>query len=145
MTKPMIDDFHWLFLRAFIFARKFKTERGTVQSLQMQSASFAGQTSKFCELIGAGLLATTLNRFRQRLNFAARTELLNLMTLPSMTKDIARRLVDSGLNSPIEISELTVHSLLPLIMPIEDEDGEPYVPTDKDRETTESILKDAKE
>ena len=125
--------------------RKFKTERGTVQSLQMQSASFAGQTSKFCELIGAGLLATTLNRFRQRLNFAARTELLNLMTLPSMTKDIARRLVDSGLNSPIEISELTVHSLLPLIMPIEDEDGEPYVPTDKDRETTESILKDAKE
>ncbi|KAH0794554.1 DEAD/DEAH box helicase family protein [Histomonas meleagridis] len=125
--------------------RKFRVERGTIQSLQTQCSSFAGQISKFCELVGACLLATTLNRFRQRLNFAARTELLNLMTLPSMTKDIARRLVDLGLCSPVDIAPLNTSQLVQLIVPKENESGEKYVLTDADRERAQKILNEAKE
>ncbi|KAK8898678.1 putative ATP-dependent RNA helicase ddx60 [Tritrichomonas musculus] len=129
--------------------QKFKIERGTIQSLQMQSATFAGQTSKFCEIIGSGLLATTLNRFRQRLNFAARTELLGLMVVPSITKDIARKLADVGINSPLDLADLSVEGIAALLVAqtsdSDSEDGKSIAPTDKEIKLAEKILKDSKE
>ena len=129
--------------------KTFKIERGTIQSLQMQSATFAGQTSKFCEIIGSGLLATTLNRFRQRLNFAARTELLGLMVVPSITKEIARRLADVGITSPLDLADLTVEGIAALIVPHDnDNDSDPQkvlTPSDNEMELAEKILKDSKE
>ncbi|OHT01325.1 DEAD/DEAH box helicase family protein [Tritrichomonas foetus] len=125
--------------------RKFKIERGTIQSLQMQSATFAGQTSKFCEIIGSGLLATTLNRFRQRLNFAARTELLGLMVLPSINKETARMLVDVGISSPIELAELNVEGIAALITAKDEGDDSPKAPTEREITIAGLILKDAHE
>lgn len=127
--------------------RKFKIDRGTIQSLQMQAATFAGQTSKFCEIIGSGLLATTLNRFRQRLNFAARTELLGLMILPSMTKNIARKLVNVGITSPIELAELTADGIAALIVNADGNEAmedDRVAPTPKEIELAGIILKDSK-
>lgn len=129
--------------------RKFKIERGTVQSLQMQSATFAGQTSKFCEIIGSGLLATTLNRFRQRLNFAARTELLGLMVVPSITKEVARRLADVGITSPLDLADLTVERIAALLV-YRNSDYDQFsqksaAPTEVELNLAEKILKDSKE
>ncbi|KAH0788209.1 DEAD/DEAH box helicase family protein [Histomonas meleagridis] len=95
--------------------KKYGIDRGVIQSLQMQCATYAGQVTKFCELYGCVLLATTLNRFRQRLNFAARSELISLMILPSCNKVIARILYDSGIKSPIELSDLNVDAIKVII------------------------------
>ena len=122
--------------------RKFKIDRGVLQSIQMQCASFAGQTARFCEILGAELLATTLNRFRQRLNFAARTELLALMVLPSCSRDIARLLVQCGITSPMEIADLTAEQLATIIAEQKSQTSS-VPPADTELPIAERILKDA--
>jgi DNA polymerase theta len=124
--------------------RKFRVERGLLQSWQMQCASFAGQISRFCEIVGSGLLAATLNRFRQRLNFGARTELLGLLVLPSCGRDIARRLVRCGLTSPMELADLEVDAIAVLIKEKQEGDDDPS-PCEADLELAKRILIDAKE
>jgi DNA polymerase theta len=124
--------------------KKFKIERGTLQALQMQCASFAGQITKFCELFGAGLLAATLTRFRQRLNFGARTELLGLVVLPSMSRDTARRLIDCGVASPIELADLSIAAIALLIAP-RGEAGEALLPGDLEYTLAKKIYTEATE
>jgi DNA polymerase theta len=115
--------------------KRFRIDRGTLQSIQMQCASYAAQVTKFSELIGATLLAATLNKFRQRLNLAARTELLGLLMLPSMSKDNARRLIDQGISSPVELADLTPEMIEQILK---------RDPTAEiDFETAKSIWKDA--
>jgi replicative superfamily II helicase len=97
--------------------RRFKIDRGTIQSLQMQCATFAAQTAKFCELLGAGLLAAALNRFRPRLDFGVRSELLGLLVLPSCTKEVARVLVSAGITSPVDLAELTPEMIAVILKP----------------------------
>ena len=127
-----------------VIMKKFGIDRGTIQSLQMQSASFAGQASKFCELYGSVLLSATLNRFRQRLNFAARSELLALMVLPSVNKSIARVLFDSGIASPIELAGLSIGAIAAIISPI-DENGVKIAPGEREYKVSESIFAEASE
>ena len=122
--------------------RKFRIDRGVVQSIQMQCASFAGQASRFCEIIGAELLATTLNRFRQRLNFAARTELLALMVLPSCSRDMARLLVQCGITSPMEIADLTAEQLATIIIEQKSQTSS-VPPAETELPTARKILEDA--
>jgi DNA polymerase theta len=124
--------------------RKLKIERGTLQALQMQCASFAGQVTKFCEFFGAGLLAATLTRFRQRLNFGARTELLGLIVLPSMSRDAARRLVDCGVPSPIELTALSVDAIA-LLIAARGETGETLPPGDLECSMAKRIHAEATE
>jgi DNA polymerase theta len=121
--------------------KEFKVARGTIQSLQSQCATFAGQMSKFCEFLGAGLLAATLTRFRQRLNFGARTELLGLTVLPSCSRIIARTLVKHGITSPIELAELTVENIEELIS----SQSESGMGNDEKSTIAEKILCDAKQ
>ncbi|OHT16165.1 DEAD/DEAH box helicase family protein [Tritrichomonas foetus] len=127
-----------------IIQKKFDIERGMIQSLQMMCASFAGQTARFCELYGSVLLATTLNRFRQRLNFAARSELLGLMVLPSISKSLARIFFDCGLPSPIEIANLNVDAIAAIISPTNDK-GVKLAPTEIEIATAENIFAEARE
>jgi DNA polymerase theta len=117
--------------------KRFKIERGTIQSLQMKCAAFAGQVSKFCELFGAGLLAATLTKFRQRLNFGARTEILGLLVLPSITKSIAQKLANCRITSAVDLADLNVEAIAALITG----QGSP----DEDRAVAERILRDATE
>ena len=124
--------------------RQFNVDRGMIQSLQMQCASFAGQTSRFCEIYGSVLLASTLNRFRQRLSFAARSELLALMVLPSISKGIARILYDAGLTSPIDISNLNKEALAAIIVNPNDKE-QSATPTEADLSVASSILEEATE
>jgi DNA polymerase theta len=92
--------------------RKFGIDRGVLQGMQMQCAAYAAQVGKFCELIGSGLLATTVNKFRHRLNFASKAELLGLLVLPSMTRDLARKLVDCGIEAPPALAALSMADML---------------------------------
>ncbi|OHS96685.1 Type III restriction enzyme, res subunit family protein [Tritrichomonas foetus] len=84
----------------------FGVTRGSVQALQMQAATFAGQSVRFCETTGCQTLGKALNTFRERLNFGVKNELLPLMKLQSCNRYIARILVTNRIPSPIELSEL---------------------------------------
>ena len=81
--------------------------RGSVQSLQMQAATFAGQSVRFCEMTGCSTLGKALNTYKERLNFGVKNELLPLMKLQSCSRYIARVLVSSRISTPLELSELS--------------------------------------
>lgn len=83
--------------------KEYQIEYGVIQSLQMKSAAYAGQISRFCELCGSSVLGAAINKFRQRLSFASKGELLALMTIPAITKRIARELYDAGITTPTDL------------------------------------------
>ena len=119
-------------------ASKYSLDLGTIQKLQMEAASYAGQINKFCEISGRAVLAGALNKFRQRLNFAARNELVPLLSLPSCTRDIARILTSKGIMSPNDIAPLSIEQFAILLVKDEEEKV-----TDTLKETAQRILSEA--
>ncbi|EAY10102.1 Type III restriction enzyme, res subunit family protein [Trichomonas vaginalis G3] len=97
-------------------SKMFQIDFGSIQKLQMEAATYAGQINRFCEITGSVVLAGALNKFRQRLNFAARTDLLALMSIPSCSRDTARKLVDKGINTPIDLANLSVNQIAGLLV-----------------------------
>jgi replicative superfamily II helicase len=95
--------------------REFKIERGTVESLQSATATLAGQVCKFCDVCGMSLLGAAINKFRQRLNYAVKDELLPLMTLPSCTRPVARLLFNQGVEEPDDLVHPSVEEIGALI------------------------------
>jgi replicative superfamily II helicase len=91
--------------------KKYKVTRGSVQSLQMQAATFAGQSVRFCETTGSRTLGMALNTFRERLNFGVKNELLPLMKLPSCNRVTARLLITNRIPGPLELAELDVETV----------------------------------
>ncbi|EAY19016.1 DEAD/DEAH box helicase family protein [Trichomonas vaginalis G3] len=122
---------------------EYKVDLGTIQKVQMESASYAGQINRFCEILGNGVLAAALNKFRQRLNFAARTDILSLMTIPSCPRDIARTLADRGIMSPADLSCLSLNQLV-MIISSENTQDKPNRTQEETEEVAKKILADAK-
>lgn len=85
----------------------FLVTRGSVQSLQMQAATFAGQSVRFCETTGCRTLGRALNTFRERLNFGVKNELLPLMKLPSCNRQTARVLISNRIPTPMELVDVS--------------------------------------
>jgi replicative superfamily II helicase len=83
--------------------RQFEIDRGSIQALQSSSASFAGQGAKFAEAMGFNSLSVALLSFLRRLSFGVKAELIDLMALPSMRRDVARAMFDSGIRSPQDL------------------------------------------
>jgi replicative superfamily II helicase len=95
--------------------REFKIERGTIESLQTATATLAGQICKFCEVCGKAVLGAAINKFRQRLNYAVKNELIALMAIPSCTRPVARLLFDRGVEDPGDLLQLSVDEIAALI------------------------------
>ena len=96
-------------------SKLYSIEIGEIQSIQTDSASYCAQICKFCELSNREFLAASLSKLKQRLSFAARSDLLSLMTIPSINRTLARNLINCGISSPIELSKLTTNQLSALI------------------------------
>ncbi|KAK8875876.1 putative ATP-dependent RNA helicase ddx60 [Tritrichomonas musculus] len=108
----------------------FGVTRGSVQSLQMQAATFAGQSVRFCETTGCRTLGKALDTFRERLNFGVKNELLPLMKLPSCNRFTARILVTNRIPTPIELSELNEEEIALILAAKRGSD----TPNDKEKE-----------
>jgi DNA polymerase theta len=110
-----LDRFYFAFMLERLIAEEsiaqivqaFMVTRGSIQALQMQAATFAGQSVRFCETAGSRTLGRALDTFRERLNFGVKSELLPLIKLPSCSRQIARLLVVNRVSGPLELSELT--------------------------------------
>ena len=95
--------------------RIYGIDRGTIQSLQTNAATFAGQVVKFCDLCGYGVLGAAVNKFRHRLENAVRNELLDLMAIPSCKKPTARLLFNQGIETISDLLACTIDELASII------------------------------
>ncbi|KZS21887.1 DNA polymerase theta [Daphnia magna] len=86
-------------VRLAVVARTYKMNKGTLQSLQQQTATFAGMVTIFCHRLGWNTLYVLLEHFQSRLLFGVQLELCDLMRLPSMLSHTARLLYDAGLTN----------------------------------------------
>lgn len=95
--------------------KMFEVDRGTIQSLQTAAASFAGQATRFCESMEYYPLAAALSAFRKRLSFGVKNELIDLMTIPSMRRDVARILYDNGFKTASDVSNMSNDELVAMM------------------------------
>ena len=91
--------------------RTFKIDRGTIQTLQSAAASHAAQSVRFTEAMGHFALSAALQSFLKRLTFAVKPELVDLMSMPSMRRDIARVLYDQGFKTVADVASLSSREL----------------------------------
>ena len=118
----------------------FNITRGSVQNLQMQAATFAGQSVRFCEATGSRTLGRALNSFKERLNFGVRNELLPLMKLPSCDRQTARLFVTNRISSPLELAELSEEAIAEILAQKRGDDR----PFAKEKELAKRLRDEAK-
>jgi DNA polymerase theta len=121
--------------------RKYEVTRGSVQSLQMQAAAFAGQSVRFCETTGSRTLGRALNTFRERLNFGVKNELLPLMKLPSCSRQTARLFITNRIPGPLELAELTTEMVAKILAQKRRDDR----PFQNEIDLAEKLLREATE
>jgi replicative superfamily II helicase len=91
--------------------KQFAIDRGSIESLHTNAATFAGQVGKFCELCGFSVLGAAIHKFCQRLNHAVKNELLPLMAMPSCNQNMARILYNQGIEQPSDLTNCTVEEV----------------------------------
>ncbi|KXS16810.1 hypothetical protein M427DRAFT_144616 [Gonapodya prolifera JEL478] len=72
--------------------QRYDVNRGILQQLQCQSATFAGMITIFCERLGWSLMKLIVNQLESRLNFGIESELLDLVRIPNLKGFQARML-----------------------------------------------------
>lgn len=96
---------------------KFKgINRGSLQSLQLQSAMFAGQVRIFLDKLGWSYLGLIIDKFSERLQFGVSEELLDIARIPSISRKYARILWNEGVKSIEELIEYGIENLTLLIL-----------------------------
>lgn len=98
--------------------KMFNVDRGTIQSLQTNVSTFAGQVAKFCELCSFQVLAAAIIKFKRRLDSSVKNELLPLMSLPSCSQIVARILFNQGIESPEDIVNYKIDGIVKILMSV---------------------------
>jgi DNA polymerase theta len=77
--------------------QKYQVNRGTLQTLQITAAAYAGMVTIFCEKLKWTNLHLLLSQFQNRLEFGVQSDLIELCRVPDMKAHEARILLDSGI------------------------------------------------
>lgn len=97
-------------------ARKYKTDRGIIQSLSQTCHSFAAGIIKFCERMGWSILVATLEHMVDRLKAGAKADLLALATVTYIKSRTARIFWDNGYKSVGAIAAADIKDLVPILL-----------------------------
>lgn len=92
-------------------AVKYKLTRGTLQSLQQTTSTFAGIVKSFCKALNWDLLALIVSQFQDRIFFGIHQDLVELMKISVLNGQRARALFDSGYHTLVDISKANVLSI----------------------------------
>ncbi|EYC43366.1 hypothetical protein Y032_0496g2487 [Ancylostoma ceylanicum] len=101
-------------------ARRFRISRGTLQTLQQQSATYAAMVVAFCSRLGWTYLHDLLKGFAARLAFGVRRELTELVSINGLDASRARIFHDHEITSFAQLSNCTtkkVAEILSLAVP----------------------------
>ncbi|XP_018654758.1 putative dna polymerase theta [Schistosoma mansoni] len=83
-----------------IVAKKFGVNRGLLQSLQQQAATYAGMVTIFCNRLGWNHMERVIANFQSRLCYGVSDELVDLIRLlPLVNAERARALYAAGYSS----------------------------------------------
>ncbi|KAI2638140.1 P-loop containing nucleoside triphosphate hydrolase protein [Xylaria nigripes] len=99
-----------------IVARKYDMPRGTVQTLQQTCQGFAAGMIKFCEQMGWGAMAATLDHFSDRLKAGAKADLLALAKVTFIKSRTARVFYDNGFKTVASLANADPKELIPILM-----------------------------
>lgn len=87
---------------------KYKLTRGTLQSLQQTTSTFAGIVKSFCKALNWDLLALIVSQFQDRIFFGVHQDLIDLMKISVLNGQRARALFDAGYQTMVDISKANV-------------------------------------
>lgn len=87
---------------------KYKLTRGTLQSLQQTTSTFAGIVKSFCKALNWDLLALIVSQFQDRIFFGVHQDLIELMKISVLNGQRARALFDAGYQTMVDISKANV-------------------------------------
>lgn len=95
--------------------KKYKIDRGSIQMLQSSSSMFSGQATKFCEVMGFHPLAAALKQFTKRITYGVKNDIIDLMSIPSMRREIARSIFDHGYSTLNDLHTLSPEEIASMI------------------------------
>lgn len=99
-----------------VVARRFDVARGAVQSLAQICEGFAAGMILFCEKMGWGMLKAALEHTSDRLKAGARSDLLELATIPFVKSRTARVFWENGYKGLRAVSEADAKDLVPTLI-----------------------------
>ncbi|OGM45508.1 DNA-directed DNA polymerase theta [Aspergillus bombycis] len=99
-----------------VVASRYRTPRGTVQSLAQHCHGFAASMIKFCQRMGWGMLAAVLDHMRVRLEAGARADLLEMAQVTYVKGRLARLLRDKGFQNLRALAKANANDLVPILM-----------------------------
>lgn len=97
-------------------AQRYKTPRGSVQTLAQQCHGFAAGIVKFCQRMNWGMLAAVLDHMRDRLEAGARADLLEMAQVTYVKSWTARLLRENGFKGLRALAEANPKDLVPILM-----------------------------
>lgn len=89
-------------------AVKYKLNRGTLQSLQQTTSTFAGLVKSFCKALNWDMLALIIGQFQDRIFFGVNQDLIELMKISILNGQRARILHKAGYETLMGISRANV-------------------------------------
>ncbi|CAI7602466.1 unnamed protein product [Penicillium pancosmium] len=97
-------------------AQRYKTPRGSIQTLAQQCHGFAAGIVKFCQRMNWGMLAAVLDHMRDRLEAGARADLLEMAQVTFVKSWTARLLRENGFKGLRSLAEANPKDLVPILM-----------------------------
>jgi replicative superfamily II helicase len=76
---------------------KYKIERGHIEFIQREVAKYTTQIAIYCNHNGSRNLGGAIGCLNQRITFSSKSDLLELMRIPNMRKDVARILFQANI------------------------------------------------
>ncbi|TPX62729.1 DNA-directed DNA polymerase [Spizellomyces sp. 'palustris'] len=89
--------------------------RGMLQTLQNQSATFAGQVKIFCEKMAWDTLGVIVTHFQARLNFGVAKDLVDLVQVPHIGASHARSLYKAGYKNVASLACASVDEIFDIL------------------------------
>ncbi|TPX14216.1 uncharacterized protein E0L32_000610 [Thyridium curvatum] len=97
-------------------AKKYDVPRGAVQNLAQTCQGFAAGMIKFCQQMGWGAMAATLDHFSDRLKAGAKDDLLALAKITFIKSRTARVFWDNGFKTVAAVANADPQELVPILM-----------------------------
>ena len=97
-------------------SKKFKLNKGVLQSLQQSASSFAGMLTTFCNRLGWHNLEILIDQFQSRLYFGVQRELIDLMRVQSLNASVARLLFDAKYDTVVSLANVDKFTDIELVL-----------------------------
>ncbi|KAL1240969.1 DNA polymerase theta [Trichinella spiralis] len=94
-----------------VVSKKYGFNRGFLQSLQQQAATYAGMVVAFCDRLGWFTFKTLLCGFSERLAFGVKRDLTELVQIDGIDGLRARRFHEDGITTIAKLAQMKIREI----------------------------------